>query len=111
MRKSGNNSGTFQKGADPRRGRGPAKGAPNAGRPPSEFKEWCKALLNDDTNREQVEKVLANADHPAYKEMWKAIADRAHGKPSQAVELTGKDGEAIEHVHRVLRWGGVEIPL
>ncbi len=45
VEKSGGKSGnatTFKKGADPRRAKGPKKGAPNAGRPPSEVK---KALL------------------------------------------------------------------
>lgn len=35
----------FKKGFDPRRGRGPEQGAPNAGRPRSRFKEECRELL------------------------------------------------------------------
>ncbi len=37
----------FQKGADARRGRGPKKGAPNAGRPPSEIRKVLRASFED----------------------------------------------------------------
>jgi hypothetical protein len=30
--------------------------------------------------------------------MWKALADRAHGKPKESVEVTGKDGGPIEQL-------------
>lgn len=68
---------------------------PGSGRPPNEFKEWCKALLDDATNREQVEKILGDKDHPAFKEMWKAIADRAHGKPKEHVQLDVNEGFGV----------------
>lgn len=85
--KAGRKAGTFAKGHDPRRN----VTKPGSGRPPAEFKEWCKGLLDDKKNREQVEKVLSDADHSAYKEMWKAIADRAHGKPKEHVQVDLND--------------------
>lgn len=45
----------FEKGPDARRGRGPAKGAPNAGRPPNEWKQSLRGLADR-------EAVLAHVD-------------------------------------------------
>lgn len=45
----------FKPGDDPRRGRGPAKGAPNAGRPPNEWKQSLRGLADR-------EAVLAHVD-------------------------------------------------
>jgi hypothetical protein len=80
----------FQRGPDPRRGRGPAPGAPNAGRPPNWLKDWCDELLSDETTKKQVRAILNDADHPAFRAMWNAVADRAHGKPKESLELSGK---------------------
>lgn len=43
--KSARKSGQFQPGNDPRRGRGPAPGAPNAGRPPNRIRELASTGL------------------------------------------------------------------
>jgi hypothetical protein len=59
------------------------------GRPTKEFKAWCQALLDDPNNRQAVEAILSNNAHPAYPAIWKAVADRAHGKPSQTIEHKG----------------------
>ena len=75
---------------DPRRGRGPKKGAPNAGRPTLEFKAWCASMLDDAEKRAKVEEILSDPSHSAYATMWKAVADRAHGKPKEHVEVSGK---------------------
>jgi len=74
----------------PGAGRGPAKGAPNAGRPPNWLKEWCDELLSDETTKSQVRAILKDKDHPAFRAMWNAVADRAHGKPKESLEVTGK---------------------
>ena len=37
----------FRRGADPRRGRGPKSGAPNAGRPPSIVRERCRGSFDE----------------------------------------------------------------
>jgi hypothetical protein len=88
VKKSGNKTvprGAFKPGPDPRRGKGPPKG--EGGRPPLEFKEWCKGLLDDSKNRTQVEEILSDKAHPAYATMFRTIADRAHGKAKEHVTL------------------------
>lgn len=70
----------------PGAGRGPAKGAPNAGRPPNWLKEFCDDLLADKKAKAQVSAIIKDKNHPAYATMWKALADRAAGKPVQAHE-------------------------
>src|SRR4051812_6038735 len=94
---SGRKSGKFQPGPDSRRGNGPEKGAPNAGRPPNEFKQWCKGLLDDPKCRTQVEEILNDKKHPAFPTMFRIIADRAHGKPPESVDFTS-GGEAVKYV-------------
>lgn len=64
------------------------------GRPPNEFREWCDDLLNRPASRQQVEGILGNQDHPAYATMWKAVTDRAYGKPGQSVQVDATQGFA-----------------
>lgn len=92
-RKSGEKSGPpggFTGGDDPRRGRGPEKGAPNAGRPRNEFIEWCQKVVSDPKCKAQVEAILKDKKHPAFATMWRAVGERAHGKPVQPI--SGPDG-------------------
>jgi hypothetical protein len=60
---------------------------PGAGRPKNEFKQWCVDLLDDVDNRKQVEDILKDKGHPAYATMFRTIADRAHGKPKEHVQV------------------------
>lgn len=90
----------FKRGGDPRQGRGPAKGAPNAGRPPNEHIDWCRRVVSDPSAESAVETVLKDPKHPAFASMWKAVAERGYGKAAQPLELTGKDGGPIQHEHR-----------
>lgn len=71
-------------------GRGPKKGAPNAGRPKNEFLAWCSTLLNDPQCRSQVEAVVKDKAHPAFSTMWSRLAERVHGKPEQKINLDGE---------------------
>ncbi|MGI9077580.1 MAG: hypothetical protein ACR2G6_09665 [Gemmatimonadaceae bacterium] len=91
----------FVRGADSRRGCGPRKGAPNAGRPPDEFKEYCRRLLATPGVDKEIESVLQDSSHPAYAAMWKTVADRAYGRAVQAVELTGRDGASVIPVEAI----------
>lgn len=59
------------------------------GRPPNWLKEWCDDLLADADAKAQVEAILKDNKHQAYATMWKAVAERAHGKPKETVEHTG----------------------
>lgn len=70
---------------------------PGSGRPKNEFKEWCKELLDDDSDvgsRKQVEAILKNKDHPAFSTMFREIANRAHGKPKEHLTLDATDNFA-----------------
>lgn len=58
-----------------------------SGRKPNWLKEWCDKLLFDPRCKRQVAKILHDKDHPAFKSMWTAVADRAHGKPKEHVQI------------------------
>lgn len=84
---------TFQKGDGRRKGR--PKGAKNK-----------KTLEIEDLAREHapaaMEKLVAlvgNPKHPAHFSAIKEILDRGYGKPKQAIEHTGKDGEPVQVQH------------
>jgi len=80
---------------DPRRGRGPKKGAPNAGRPRNEHIAWCQQMVSAPESEAAVLSVLKDATHPAFSTMWKAVTDRAYGKAAQPLEHTGPDGQPL----------------
>lgn len=61
-----------------------------SGRPPNWLKDWCDELLSKPQSKAQVQAVLADSTHTAYASMWKAVADRAHGRPKETVEHTGE---------------------
>lgn len=87
----------FQKGGDPRQGRGPKPGAPNAGRPPSEITELCRRLIR---NHKLLETVILPIAQHADKATDRLAATRllleyGEGKPLLRSELTGRDGEAL----------------
>lgn len=91
----------FRRGGDPRQGRGPAKGAPNAGRPPNEHVEFCRRLISDPAAEAEALAVLTDRSHGAFAAMWKAVAERAYGKPVQP--LSGDPTAPL--VVRVIREG------
>lgn len=84
----GKNGGRLRVGGKP--------GNKGGGRTPNWLKDWCDELLAKKESKAQVQAVLADSTHTAYASMWKAVADRAHGRPKESVELTGKDGGPIE---------------
>jgi hypothetical protein len=84
--------GTFKKGKDPRRGRGPSRGAPNAGRPPDEWKKLCQGLASRPEMLTRAQQVLEDPGHPAWLGAWKFVAEQGYGKPVQPVDAT-VDGE------------------
>lgn len=83
------NAGWFATGHDPRRGRGGGKKG-RSGRRPNWYKEWCESLLTRASTRKSVRRILRDPDHPAFATMWKALADRAFGKPGQSIEVEGR---------------------
>jgi hypothetical protein len=62
---------------------------PGPGRPRNEFKAWCAEVLDKDVTRKQVEKIMKNGNHRAFKSMFSELADRAYGKANQDVAVSG----------------------
>lgn len=92
MKKSGRKSGnatSFKPGKDPRRGKGPEKGAPNAGRPPDKFKELCRELATGQKTIEAVEAILEDQDHSQFMAALKWASEHGYGRPSQPLEHSG----------------------
>lgn len=85
----------FTGAGDPRNGRGPKKGAPNAGRPRNEHLAWCRQMVSDPKCEAAVQAVLANQKHPAFATMWKAVAERGYGKPREELDVTS-GGKPLE---------------
>ena len=61
-----------------------------SGRRPEWLREFCDDLLASPKCKAQVKAILADKDHPAFATMWKAVAERAHGKAHQNVTHGGK---------------------
>lgn len=97
------NAGTFKKGKDPRRGRGPKPGT--GGRPPDEFKRRMRELASSKEAEEYLERCLRGEFGPKFfLAARQDVADRGYGKPVQAHEVSGTDGEPIEVAvtHRII---------
>lgn len=89
-KKSGNRPGTFVGGAaDPRAGRGPKKGAPNAGRPPDEFKALCRELATAANTIKAVREILKDQDHAQFLQALRWASEHGYGKPNQPLEHSG----------------------
>lgn len=84
----------FQKGHDSRRGRGPRKGAPNAGRPPDEFKAALAALVSREETLAALEAILRNPDHPHFIQALRYASDRGYGLPTQSLKVED-EGPAV----------------
>ena len=67
-----------------------------SGRKPNNFVEWCDSVTKDETVRAVN---LARAKAGDIKVLTLA-ANYAHGKPTERVEVTGKDGGPITQVWR-----------
>lgn len=63
-----------------------------------DFREWSRRLLDKSTVRGEVEGILKNKDHPSFSAMWARLADFAHGKPKQPVEVDIPQGLTIRVV-------------
>lgn len=98
----------FAKGGDPRQGRGPKPGAPNAGRTP----DWFKAKMGELATRKEVldyieehlvgkngDKNTRNAE-TFYKALDRVL-ERWIGKATQKQEIAGPGGEPLPATVRV----------
>jgi hypothetical protein len=90
---------------DPRAGRGPAPGAPNAGRPTNEFSEACKGLQRGVILDKCKEVIADKAKGPKDADwQWavKWVSKFGESETAKRHEHTGADGAPIllEHVLR-----------
>jgi hypothetical protein len=78
-------------------GRGPAKGAPNAGRPPEEWRERLRAMASREEVLEHVANVLlVGPEHPYFDKALDYATQYGYGKPKQEIEHGGK--VTLEHL-------------
>jgi hypothetical protein len=88
-KKSGSGKKLFQKGGDPRRGRGPAKGAPNAGRPKDEFKQRMAEKRDRESVQAFLDECLEGKHGPdMHLKALRFVTEYSAGKPSQAVDVS-----------------------
>jgi hypothetical protein len=88
----------FLRGVDPRRGHGPQKGAPNAGRPPEAFRQALNEMLNSEAVLTQVRYFLSGARDVTHDQFWKVVmwlSDRVYGRPVQELQHSGPSGGPI----------------
>lgn len=86
----------FQLGPDHRRGRGPAKGAANAGRPPDEFKRLMASLASREQTIRALAHILENPSHPHFLGALKFVAERGYGLPLQTIDVDSQQRFVIE---------------
>lgn len=78
-------------------GKGPAKGAPNAGRPPDEWRAELRAMASSAKVMEHVLGVLQEGpSHPYFDRALQYATDHGYGKPKQEVGLSGT--VTLEHL-------------
>lgn len=90
-RKSGRTRSTpspsaFKAGDGRLRGKGPKKGAPNAGRPPKTFYDFCAKELMSPRMRKRIRRILRSGDDKTVLALWRELGHRTHGAPTQKVE-------------------------
>jgi hypothetical protein len=89
--------GRFKKGElHPDQGRGPAKGAPNAGRPPDLWRAKLREMASRDEVMQHVESVLCEGPgHPWFSKALDYATEHGFGKASQPHQITGLDGGPV----------------
>ena len=75
-----------------KRGRGPAPGAPNAGRPPDEWKAKLRELASRENVLAHIQTVLdAGPEHPFFAKALEYVTEYGYGKATQHIEQTGSN--------------------
>lgn len=75
-------------------GNGPRKGAPNAGRPPDEWRERLRAMASRDEVLEHVNSVLlAGPEHPFFDRALQYVTEHGYGKAAASLDVTTKGKE------------------
>lgn len=81
----------------PGKGRGPAKGAPNAGRPPNEWNAVIEKLGDRWLVALEASSVVDDAEHPLFEKVGKWLVEQVRGRAKQQVDVTS-DGKALNGV-------------
>lgn len=89
----------------PGAGRGPKKGAANAGRPRDEWKSALAALVSSDEVLTHVRDVLADPTHPQWMRAMEFASERGFGKESVDLTTAG----ASFHPRQYIMIGGQRI--
>ena len=58
------------------------------GRPPEEWRRWCREALNSSKAREALTAVVENQGHPHFPKVMTLLASYAYGKPDQHIDVT-----------------------
>lgn len=70
----------------------------NVGRPPDWLRRQADDLLAAPESWSQVEAILKNNAHPMFGVMWGKLADRAHGKPKESVDVAVSGEITVQQV-------------
>ena len=66
---------------------GPAKGAPNAGRPPDQWKAALRALADRQEVLDHIQRSLdAGPEHPFFPRALDYVTDHGYGRATQPIE-------------------------
>lgn len=77
------------------RGRGPKKGAPNAGRPPNEWNRRMEELGDRWLVALEAGEVVDDPDHPQFANIGRWLIEQLRGKAKQQVDVTS-NGQTLE---------------
>ncbi len=92
----------------PGKGRGPKPGAPNAGRPPDEWKAKLREMASRDEVLAHVNSVLLQGpEHPFFDKALQYVTDHGYGKAASSVDVTS-GGEKLAPSQTIVI-GGREI--
>lgn len=65
----------------------------------------CRELVTREATWKAVQAILKDSDHSHYMSALKWAAEHGYGKPTETLEVTGKDGGPIQ----IWKWGKREI--
>lgn len=77
----------FEDGFDPRRGRGPRKGAANAGRPPDAFKNFLAQLRDSPEFHAELKRALTDCESRGFSAALKVLTMYDDEKPANRIRL------------------------
>lgn len=61
-----------------------------SGRKPDWYKRYAEKLLANKSTKKAMRRILRNPDHPAFRAIVKDLADRAFGRATETLEVSGK---------------------